>query len=438
MSDEDDAGVEILRGGAIAVDTEALRDVAVRLGPIAAGVSAAADAARQAHRWIVQTTGLSAGVDTAELWAVADRLAALRTRIDEVASGTGLMADVYELVELRAEHDALLLTDAAAADAVQMRIEDLEATDERLATMADALAVQWEQARFEGLDSQFDLATTVTGANFGAITAIAAALGTSARFGVLPPGSTLKGTADPVRVAPVQTSQPVAPPASLADAMRRFPQSEGAQVRVETYTFADGSKQYAAYIKGTQSGLYGAGEPWDMKSNTELYTGRVSASYQATLDALRQAGAEPGDVVDVYGYSQGGMVAANLAMSDEFEVRTTVLAGSPNVPALDADQTLIRLSHTDDVVNSLAGGGWPAGTGSDDSLVIRREGDPGFSVKDLILEPHMIENYVETAELADASGDVRLEAYRDRLRVLADAVSIESTEYAADRTGREP
>lgn len=432
MSDDDD--LQITYGGAIAVNTETLRDVAFRLGPIGVRIGQAADAVYTAHRHITGTAGLTNEVNSVELWAVGDRLAAMRVRIDEVVTGTLLMADAYELVELRTEYEALLLTDEAAAEALLPDIRDLEASDERLGPMADNLAKLWEDGRYEGLDSQFDIATTVTGMNFGAITSIAAMLGSSTVFGTLSAKAKLDGRPDPVKVAPVFTTLPAAAPASIADGMRRFPTAEDAQVKVEKYTFEDGGARYVAYIKGTQSGLYGAGEPWDMKSNTELYTGQVSASYQATIDALHQAGAQKGDVVDVFAHSQGAMVASYLATGDEFDVQMLVTAGSPVQPTLRDDQLLIQLRHTDDVVNALAGGGSQGGTGSADSVVIQREGDPEMSLRDLILEPHMVDTYIETAELADASGDPRLDACLDRLRELAAAATIESTEYVADRT----
>ena len=432
MSDDD---LQITYGGSIAVDTETLRDVGVRLGPVAARVGQAADAVYTAHRQITDTAGLSSAVSTVELWAVGDRLAALRARIDEIITGTLLMADVYELVELRTEYEALALADPTAAEALLPDILDLEASDERLGPMAAYLQQTWEDQRYDGLDGQFDIATTVTGVNFGAITSIAAMLGSSAVFGTLPGKAKLDGWPDPVKVAPVFTTLPATAPASLADGLRRFPEAEDAQVKVEKYTFEDGTAHYVAYIKGTQSGLYGASEPWDMKSNAELYTGQISASYQATLDALHQAGAEAGDVVDVYAHSQGAMVGSYLAMGDEFDVQMLVTAGSPVQPTLRDDQLLIQLRHTDDVVNALAGGGSQGGTGSPDSMVVQREGDPMPSIKDLILEPHMMDTYIETAELADASGDPRLEAYLERLRALAKATTIESTEYVADRTG---
>ncbi|QNA93924.1 hypothetical protein [Microbacterium sp. Se63.02b] len=63
-----------------------------------------------------------------------------------------------------------------------------------------------------------------------------------------------------------------------------------------------------------------------MKSNVELYQGRESASYEATLDALEAAGAEGGARVDVVAYSQGGMIAAHLAMESPYEVTMQLTA----------------------------------------------------------------------------------------------------------------
>ena len=104
MSDDDD--LQITYGGAIAVNTETLRDVAFRLGPIGVRIGQAADAVYTAHRHITGTAGLTNEVNSVELWAVGDRLAAMRVRIDEVVTGTLLMADAYELVELRTEYEA--------------------------------------------------------------------------------------------------------------------------------------------------------------------------------------------------------------------------------------------------------------------------------------------------------------------------------------------
>ena len=58
-----------------------------------------------------------------------------------------------------------------------------------------------------------------------------------------------------------------------------------------------------------------------------------------------------------------------------------------------------------------------------------RDGDPF----DVVFPAHMMESYTETAEMADESGDVRLEAWLAKARELNEAVAIESTEYVARR-----
>src|SRR5690606_1955854 len=197
--------------------------------------------------------------------------------------------------------------------------------------------------------------------------------------------------------------------------------------KVEKYTMPNGANRFVLYSRGTQS--LDPNEPFDMTSNIELYTGDESASYAATVEALEAAGARPGDEVDVYAHSQGAMNAAYLSSQSEFDVRVQVTAGSPVHPTVPEDQLLIELRHTDDVVSSLAGGGSPGGTGAPDSLVITRDGDPF----DIGVPAHLMGSYTQTAEMVDASGDVRLEALRDRWRELNDAVTIESTEYVARR-----
>ena len=159
----------------------------------------------------------------------------------------------------------------------------------------------------------------------------------------------------------------------------------------------------------------------------------MSASYQATLDALEAAGAEPGDRVDIFAHSQGAMIGAHLAMESEFDVQVQMTAGSPVEPTLDDDQLLVQLRHTDDVVSSLAGGGSPNGTGSPDSFIAQREGDPARGPQDLLLAPHQLEAYIETAEQVDASDDPRAAALEGYWAELDGAVEITATEYHAER-----
>lgn len=384
----------------------------------------------RAHRVIVDTPGFSEHVDTVGLWSSGEHVARLHSECQKTAESTLLMADAYEYVELRAEAEMLAQTDPGTAQRLMRRADRLAATDERISELAADLVAQWRARRFEGLTGN-----VVTPGLYDQVFGTAALVGVISGFGKVLPGEKLQGKADPVSVAPVKTSSPTGAPSGLAGALGRMPVTAGAQIAVEKYSFADGSTKFVAYLEGTQSAGVGGKQPWDMKSNAELYTGQRSASYQATLDALKAAGAKPGDEVDVVAHSQSAMVAAHLSMESEFDVQMQITAGSPVEPTLDDDQTIIQLRHSDDVVSGLAGGGSPEGTGSDDSITLLTEGTPLDTVGDLGLDAHHLDAYIDTAKTADDLGDPRIDEMHEFWRELDAAAVIERTEYHAERLG---
>lgn len=423
-------GLGIDHGGAISVDPEVLRDVGRRTDAVASRYADARRAVLAAYGAIVGAPGLSASIDTVGLWAVGDRAADLEAECRDAAQRTLLMADVYEYVELSVGAEARALSGDESS--VARRMERLEASDARIPGMAKSLIADWQARRYEGLDRQFDFQGLLAPLFFGA-----ALVGSYGGRGVIPRGAVLTGGADPVRVSPVATSTPASAPVGIAGSLRRMPAAPGSQIAVEKYTFADGTARYLAFVKGTQASApwdAGGEDPWDMASNVQLYDGQTSSSYLATLAALEQAGARPGDEVDIVAHSQGAMIAGYVAMEGEYDVKLVVTAGSPVDPTLDDDQTLVALGYTDDPVRALAGGGQPSGTGSVDSVTITREDDPGFWLTDP-LDPHMLDTYVELAEEADKSGDPRIEAIDGVWRELDGAEVIERTEYRARRIG---
>lgn len=422
------SGLTIDHGGAISVDPDALRDVARRVDAVACRYDDAHSAIMRAHRIIVDTPGLSAHVDTVGLWASGQHVSRLHSECRETASSTLLMADAYEYVELRAEAEILAQTDPSTAQRLLRRADRLAASDDRIQAMADEVIAQWRAERFEGLTGNL-----VTPALYDEVFRTVAMVGVVSGLGKVLPGETLRGKADPVSISPVTTSSPTGAPSGLAGAIGRMPTTAGAQVAVEKYSFADGTTKFVAYLEGTQSVGWGGKEPWDSKSNLQLYTGQRSASYQSTLDALKAAGAEPGDEVDVVAHSQSGMVAAHLAMESEFDVQVQITAGSPVEPTLDDDQTIIQLRHTNDPVSALAGGGSPEGTGSDDSVTISTEANPNDTLDDLVVDAHHLETYRDTARFADDLSDPRMDAVDEFWRELDAAEVIERTEYQAER-----
>jgi len=424
--------LEIDHGGAIAVDTEQIRAVGARIATLATPFEEARAAVRRALDVIVCTLSLADEVGTDALRTSAAKIDGMRIDAEDTAVKTMLMADAFEVVELRAQAEGLQLTDAAAAAVLLARVDRMLAADERLQPMVDELMAQWRAERFEGLGTQWDF-----GGQLPPFFLFGALVGLTSGVGVVRPGTTLKGSSDPVTVVPVKSSKPATGPTTLHGALTRMPSDPRAQVAVEKLTFPDGSKKYMVYVVGTQNFLpwqAGGTEPWDMKSNTELYSGYRSASYQSVLDAMTAAGASPGDTVGIVAHSQAGMIAAHLAVESDFDVEFVAPVGSPKTPMVGDDTLLAQLAHTDDVVVSLSGGGSPAGSGSPDSFVATRVGDPDPGFQDVTLAPHRWEPYLETASMIDESDDPRAVALGAYLGTLGEAVAVERTEYHAERT----
>ncbi|UWF77483.1 MULTISPECIES: hypothetical protein [Microbacterium] len=430
-------GLDIVSGGAIAVDTEALRDVGRRLHGVARMLTDAESAIRRA-------CGIAGGIAAlrtceGDLAAGAGRIARLADECAEDAAGTLLMADVFEVVELQARQRALEVNDPRAALALQDRIDRLTSADPRIGSMAAQLVAGWEERRFQGLEHQHLDRLLVPGSmpwsGPGPIGGLALAGGGIAAvrgLGVLPYGARLDGTAPPVRVERVATWFQVPPPRNIAESLQRIPR-RGAQVRVEEYTMRDGARRFVAYIDGTRTALpLVTQQPWDMGSNWDAYMRQEkSAAYHAVQEALREAGAGPDSRVDLVGYSQGAMIASYLAMDGSLDVGTTVLAGSPVEPSLQDGQTLVQLRHSDDPIAALAGGGSPGSPGADGFTAWREAGDGMFG-NDAPFAAHDLEAYIETAGMVDASRDPRVEEVT-LWSELAGAVDVRAFDYVATR-----
>jgi len=463
-----DDGLQIRGGGAVAVDTATLSAAAGRFE--ATREELAAIGARllmlraelRAHSEYTADAQASAAVLSAQL----DRV---RAEADDIAAALREASCAYEMVELQAEHRA------AVAAGETVRAGRLDA---RLSALADAHPEAWRMAlgaEFEravmwpselvrqatqwgvGVGGEVsDPGSVVAGAGAGLLTLGGAAVVGLAGTGRLSRDARLQGTAGPVtvtRVAPASpgsaaaavalatggapTSSSRSPasvaPRSLAAVTQRMPGAGESRVRVERYTMPDGSRQYAVYLAGMQSFDVGGDDPWDNASNVELYSGRTSDSYAATQAALAQAGVQPGEAVHVFGFSQGAMIGAHLALEGDYDTQTLVSIGSPVDADVGPGTLSVALRHTDDPVAGLAGGGHPDAVGAPGSFVAERVSDPGVDIEEPRLPAHRLTAYAETAALVDASTDPRVDALRAVFTDLAKAESVEVTEYAATR-----
>lgn len=438
-------GPEIRGGGAVAVDTGTLRHTAALFVAAEAELERICRQLGSPQAVLLWQRGHAS--DAASSVAVLfQRLVEVRAEADRIAAALREAAVAYELVELNAEHrTAVAAGDDARAAAIDARLtllieEHPEAWTTALAAETDR-AINWpgelaRQAAESGL---------VVGAEFGGPAGIgtgaALGLGTIAGAAVLGIGgqgrlsrdARLAGQAGSVTLTSVRPVAAAGAPQSLTAVTQRMPGAGDSRVRVEKYTMSDGSKQFAVYIAGMQSFAYGGDDPWDNRSNHELYTGRQSESFAATKQALADAGAEPGDVVHAFGHSQGAMIGSHLALEGEYDTRTLVTFGSPVAADVGTGTLSVTLRHTDDPVAALAGGGHSAAVGAPGSFVAERVADTDVGLTDAAVPGHRMTAYAETAALVDGSTDPRVGELRAVFAQLASAESVEVTEYAATR-----
>lgn len=437
-----------LAAGAFSVDTRSLYTAATEYDAAAGRLAAVEERVRHLQRMLLGMTDPP--------WELAGAVTVLgdgvRSAVDsahDVADRLRRVAFMYEAVDLAAERlVAVAAGDTATVAQIDERYRDLMARDpgaERdplwevvLRSMAGAGDLTAQNRRTGlGIGALAGPAPALALGGLAAFGTLAAtAIVGAGRRGLIERGTRLTGPAPTVGVRPrIPSLIPDPAPAGLAAATERIP-TGNAQVRVERYTMPDGSRQFVVYVGGTRTAANGGSEPWDMKSNSELYDGRRSASSEATAKALREAGAEPGDAVHAIGYSQGAIVTSYLAMDSEYDVRTLVTVGPP-VQAEVPDTTLnVSLQHTDDPFVALAGGGAPGSPGAPGSGVIEREADPAAGPRDFSIPAHDLDLYTETAEQAERNGDRGAAAVGEVFEELAQAESVATYEYVAERLAR--
>ena len=192
---------------------------------------------------------------------------------------------------------------------------------------------------------------------------------------------------------------------SYSDRAARVPQG-AAQVRIDRYSQHGAPDRFEVYIGGTRDFSLSPGtEPWDMTSNMNGVAGRESGSYRAVAEAMADAGITSSSPVLFTGYSQGGLIAAELAASGDFDTRGLYTLGAPAAQvAVPSGIPWVAIEHTDDIVPAV-GGSWASG----DPVLVRRELFAGHPVSTEVLLPaHQLGGYRDTAALVDASREMRV------------------------------
>lgn len=432
-------GLTIASGGAIDVDTELLRRAAARLDQTATTVTEAAWRVRSAASWEQAACLTAVSSTNAEVQA---RVTRLHDDIARAATNLREIADVYELAEL------LIAARARGVDApgTHARIRTLIAGDLGRLLSAEHLIASWRTGAARAIQDQVDhvivghglpliaplLAGGLLMVNRDVFTAARGAVQTI-DHGTVQRGARLSGPMPDVKVTELSRTAATRAPASLADIVGRIPGSGDERVIVEKYSVPGRQDRFIAYVSGTRPGL-GPEEAFDGESNLDLYLRRdPSASFAATMQALAQAGAQPGDQVVLSGYSQGTMPTQMLAATSPFDVVASIDIGAPLEADLGDDVLKVSIAHDDDLVVAAQGGGLGRTSGSPDSVVISRVAQADPALSEIGMGAHDIALYRETAEMADASGAAQIDVVHSTLRDFTAGATVTRFAFGAER-----
>lgn len=180
------------------------------------------------------------------------------------------------------------------------------------------------------------------------------------------------------------------------------------QIIVERY-----GQTFIAYIPGTQSWWPLPNKnPLDLTSNLNAMKATGLAASEKGLEmALAKSGAGAQSKIFLVGHSQGGIIAANLALRDK-RVAGVVSFGAPIGQVAERIKIpLIAIEHSNDLVPKL---GLRANPMVENMVTVVREVQITRPLESVV-EAHDILNYQKTAELADNSQEVGLKRVRGQL-----------------------
>lgn len=233
----------------------------------------------------------------------------------------------------------------------------------------------------------------------------------------------------PVRVRVISSRTGIDDAKGVQDRIDRIP-AEPEQIRIDRYSTPGEPDRFEVYIAGTaELALTGGAEPWDMTSNITAMSGASAGSYRAVEEAMQRAGIQQSSAVTITGYSQGGLIAAQLAASGDFVVDGLITVGAPaGQVAVPHTIPYLAIEHTNDLVPALGGT-----FVSSDPVIVRRQlfdGTPPPGEK--VLPAHELSNYRQTAGLVDRSTNLKISETLTRFQH-SRFDEVTSTLYRAER-----
>ncbi len=223
-------------------------------------------------------------------------------------------------------------------------------------------------------------------------------------------------------------------PTNLQQLTSRLIDKSG-NIRIEGYQTENG-RVLVVYLPGTANwNPVGNGSAFDLQSNLELIGDHENTnSVRAAKVAIEQFGVRPTDNLILVGYSQGGMIASELAEAGN-NVSGVVTIGSPvSNSNFVADLPVLSLEHSNDIVPAFSGSTNPM-TENWSTATRHLNLAPGENIS----AAHEIGNYVQTAKMADESTDTGLARVKNRiLEQLEGATPLETREFSATKESSKP
>ena len=206
-----------------------------------------------------------------------------------------------------------------------------------------------------------------------------------------------------------------------------------AQVRIDRIEIPGEGPRFEVYIAGTVTfDPHPRDQAFDMTSNIGGVALLPSGAQRAIELAMEQAGVTSDSMVNFVGYSQGGLMAALLAASGDYNTQSVLTIGAPAGEVdIPADVSAVMVRHDEDPVTML--GGRPE---DESQLYVRRQvfDEDNPAPDDLILPAHHYPNYQHTVALMDGTDNAAIRAAAERLdEFTAGATSVTSTFYSATR-----
>jgi pimeloyl-ACP methyl ester carboxylesterase len=174
-------------------------------------------------------------------------------------------------------------------------------------------------------------------------------------------------------------------------------------------------------------------EPFNIAASVhELADSDHAACQLAVRDALQSAGVVKGDAVVVAGYSQGGLVAAELAAGGQNNVVGVITVGAPvGHVAIPESIPVMSIEHANDVVPALAGKINPL---TENWVTVGREVE--VKAGQTALVAHELTSYQKTAGMIDESASAGVARIRDELLAKFEGLRLVETQTFNYEGGR--